>query len=177
MSTFKQGIDARVNEMQSLSATDLKWQRLIASVYTSDDATGQDLEGCFTAKQEGRDLPLTWEHEPNGRYHRFTVDSVKRGDAASRVDISWNGKGIGSTDAATLPFDVPAIGDLALIGATTFSDGEQYATLLFSDRWTPLRTCAASWALPAPTTCASRTMATSSCSIPPSGSQANRTVT
>ena len=139
VSTFKQGIDARVNEMQSLSATDLKWQRLIASVYTSDDATGQDLEGCFTAKQEGRDLPLTWEHEPNGRYHRFTVDSVKRGDAASRVDISWNGERIGSADAATLPFDVPAIGDLALISATTFSDGEQYATLLFSDPLDPVQ--------------------------------------
>jgi len=137
VTTFKQGIDARVNEMQALSAMDLTWQRLVAGVYTSDDATGQDLEGCFTAKQEGRSLPLTWEHEPNGRYHRFTVDSVRRGDKASRVDISWNGDRIGSSDAATLPFDVPAIGDLALISATTFSDGEQYATLLFSDPLDP----------------------------------------
>lgn len=137
VTTFKQGIDARVNEMQPLSATDMKWQRLIASVYTSDDATGQDLEGCFSATQQGRRLALTWEHEANGRYHRITVDSVMRGESTSRVDISWDGKGIGSSDAATLPFDVPAIGELALIGATTFSDGEQYATLLFSDPLDP----------------------------------------
>lgn len=133
VTTYQQGIDAKVTDLQSLSATDLTWQRLIASVYTSDDATGQDLEGCFSAKQEGRSLTLTWEHEPNGRYHRFTVDSVRRGDQASRVDISWNGERIGCSDASTLPFDVPAIGDLTLISATTFSDGEQYATLLFSD--------------------------------------------
>ncbi|MBK9175740.1 MAG: hypothetical protein IPM46_05260, partial [Flavobacteriales bacterium] len=137
VTTFKQGIDVKVNEMQSLSATDLSWQRLIASVYTSDDATGLDLEGCFNAVQQGRKLPLTWEHEPNGRYHRFTVDSVHRSDAASRVDISWNGKTIGGSESATLPFDVPAIGDLTLISASTFSDGEQYATLLFSDPLDP----------------------------------------
>lgn len=133
VATYKQGIDAKVTDMQSLSATDLTWQRLVASVYTSDDATGQDLEGCFAAKQEGRALSLVWEHEPNGRYHRFTVDSVRRGESASRVDITWNGERIGCDDASTLPFDVPAIGELTLISATTFSDGEQYATLLFSD--------------------------------------------
>ncbi|MBK7945781.1 MAG: hypothetical protein IPJ85_10925 [Flavobacteriales bacterium] len=133
VTTVKQGIDARVKEMQALSLNDLTWQRLLLGVYTSDDATGQDLEGCFNAVQGGRKLRLTWEHEPNGRYHRFSVDSVKRGDESSRVDISWNGKAIGSSDAATLPFDVPAIGELSLISATTFSDGEQYATLLFSD--------------------------------------------
>ena len=133
VTTVKQGIDARVKEMQALSLNDLTWQRLLLGVYTSDDATGQDLEGCFNAVQGGRKLRLTWEHEPNGRYHRFSVDSVKRGEESSRVDISWNGKAIGSSDAATLPFDVPAIGELSLISATTFSDGEQYATLLFSD--------------------------------------------
>jgi uncharacterized protein YfaS (alpha-2-macroglobulin family) len=137
VTTFRQGIDVKVNEMQALSAADLTWQRLIASVYTSDDATGQDLEACFTAEQEGRRLPLTWEHEPNGRYHRFSVDSVRRGESASRVEIAWNGRAIGSSDAATLPFEVPAIGELTLISATTFSDGEQYATLLFSDPLDP----------------------------------------
>jgi len=133
VTTFKQGIDAKVSDMQALSPTDLSWQRLIVSVYTSDDATGQDLEGCFTAVQEGRSLPLVWEHEPNGRHHRFTADSVRRGDAASLVEVAWNGKAIGSSDAATLPFHVPSIGDLVLIGTSTFSDGEQYAMLQFSD--------------------------------------------
>ncbi len=96
VSTYKQDLDVKVSDMQSLSATDLTWQRLIVSVYTSDDATGQDLDGCFSATQQGRKLPLTWEHEPNGRYHRFTADSVRRGDKASLVEISWNGKKIGS---------------------------------------------------------------------------------
>ena len=73
VTTFDQGVDVRVSDMQALSSTDMTWQRLIVAVYTSDDATGQDLEGCFTAVQKGRVLPLTWEHEPNGRYHRFVA--------------------------------------------------------------------------------------------------------
>lgn len=137
VTTFKQSVDVRLSEMQALSATDLTWQRLIIAVYTGDDATGQDLESCFAATQQGRRLPLTWEHEPNGRYHRFTADSVRRGDAASLVDISWDAGKIGAEDKGSLPFDVPAIGDLTLISSTTFSDGEQYATLQFSDPLDP----------------------------------------
>lgn len=139
VTTFRQGVDVRVTDMRSLGMTDLEWNRLVVSVYTSDDATGQDLDACFHATQNGRsgDLPVTWEHEPNGRYHRFTVDSVRRGDIPSVVEIGWNAERIGSEDKGTLPFDVPAIGDLALISATTFSDGEQLATLLFSDPLDP----------------------------------------
>jgi hypothetical protein len=35
--------------MQSLSASDLTYQRLIVAVHSGDDATGQEVEGCFTA--------------------------------------------------------------------------------------------------------------------------------
>jgi len=133
VTTVRQGIDVRVSDLQSLSPTDLTWQRLIVSVRTSDDATGQDLGACFSAAQEGRQLALTWEHEPNGLYHRFTVDSVLRAENASSLAITWDGDGIGSEDAGELPFTVPAIGDLTLISATTDSEGEQHATLLFSD--------------------------------------------
>lgn len=131
--TVAQGIDVRVSDLQPLSLSDLTWSRAIVQVYTSDDASGQDLEGCFTAMQDGRRLPLTWEHEPNGRHHRFVADSIHRGDTPSTVTFTWSGKAIGADAEGSLPFDVPAIGDLRLISATTSSDGEQFAELLFSD--------------------------------------------
>ncbi len=131
--TVAQGIDVRVSDLQPLSLSDLTWSQAIVQVYTSDDASGQDLEGCFTAVQDGRRLPLTWEHEPNGRHHRFVADSIHRGDTPSTVTFTWSGKAIGADAEGSLPFDVPAIGDLRLISATTSSDGEQFAELLFSD--------------------------------------------
>lgn len=137
VTTFRQGLDVRLSEMRSLSPTDLEWQRLIVTVYTSDDATGQDLEACIDAGQSGRALPLTWEHEPNGRYHRFVADSVRRGEVASTVEITWDGSRLDSPDKGSLTFDVPAVGELTFISATTVSDGEQYATLQFSDPLDP----------------------------------------
>lgn len=136
VTTPEQRIQARVSDMRSLSATDLTWQRLTAEVYTSDDATGQDLAGCFAAVQGGRALPLSWEHEPNGRHHRFTVDSVRRGEGPSEVAITWDGKSIGA-GKGDLAFTVPSIGQLALLSWTTHSDGEQYATFHFSDPLDP----------------------------------------
>ncbi len=133
VTTHSQHIDASVTEMRSFSATDLSWQQLIVSVYTSDDAAGQDLEGSFTATQGDRDLPLNWLHEPDGKHHRFVVDSVERGETASEVQVTWNGERIGSKDKGSIDFTVPSINELALISSTTSADDEQKAILLFSD--------------------------------------------
>ncbi len=135
--TFRQGLDVRVTDMQSLSTTDLHWQRLVVAVHTSDDAEGQPLPDCFTVTQEQRTLPVTWEHDPNGRSHRFTVDSVRREEHTSLVNVSWNGSKMGTSDKGDLEFEVPAIGDISLVSVSTFSDGEQYASLLFSDPLDP----------------------------------------
>lgn len=132
VNTVRQSLDVRVSDMQSLSASDLTWQRLIVAVH-SGDVIGKEVGSCFTVTQGGRTLALNWVHEPNGRFHTFSVDSVQRGETASTVEISWNGKRIGAAEEGMLPFSVPAIGDLALISAITDSEGEQSATLLFSD--------------------------------------------
>ncbi|MBK7247612.1 MAG: hypothetical protein IPI05_08085 [Flavobacteriales bacterium] len=138
VSTFEQSIDLRVNDLQSLSPSDLTWQRVIVGVFTSDDATGEvryvsDLEGSVSATQDGRKLKMTWEHEPGGTLHRAVADSVLRGEKASRVLFKWDADKIGGKGDGELTFEVPAIGDLQLISAETFTEGEQYATLLFSD--------------------------------------------
>lgn len=137
VTTYAQGINLKVDDMQPVSPGDLTWQRVHVGVYTSDDATGQDLESCVTAEQNGRRLKLLWEHEPNGNFHRAVADSVQRGDQPSTVMFRWNGAAIGSNDKGELVQPVPAIGDLQLIHSETFSDGDQYAALLFSDPLDP----------------------------------------
>lgn len=133
VSIIQQELDVKVTDLQPLSSTDLTWQRVLASAYTSDDATGQDVEGCVKAVQGKRELSLTWEHEANGQFHRFSIDSVQRGDAPDSVRITYNAEKIDGLADSSFWFRVPAIGDLQLISATTTSAEEQYATLLFSD--------------------------------------------
>lgn len=135
--TFEQRIDLRVEDLVSLSPADLTWQRVVVGVFTSDDAMGQDLEGSVSATQDGRTLKMTWEHEPGGTLHRAMADSVRRGDKASTVVFTWDAGTIGGKGTGSQTFNVPAIGDFSLIAATTSTDGEQSATLLFSDPLDP----------------------------------------
>ncbi len=133
VTTHQQNIDPKITEMRSIATNDLSWQQLIVSVYTSDDATGQDLDGSFTATQGDHTLPLNWQHEPNGKYHRFVVDSVRRSEDPSEVEITWNGERIGSKDKGSIGFTVPSINELSLISSDTETQDEQKAILLFSD--------------------------------------------
>src|SRR5690606_8221383 len=95
--TYAQGIDLQVADLQSLSHADLTWQRLIVNVFTSDDATGQDLAGSVSATQNGRTLKMTWEHEPGGTLHRAVADSVLRGEGSSLVHFTWDASKLGGT--------------------------------------------------------------------------------
>jgi uncharacterized protein YfaS (alpha-2-macroglobulin family) len=137
VTTYRQGIEGTISDLRALSTTDLTWQQAQVAVRTSDDATGQDLEGCFTAEQDGRRLTLVWEHEPNGLLHRVVADSVRRTDAAGAVVFRWNGERIDSKDQGELTFPVPALGDLQLVSTEVSGEGEQSASLLFSDPLDP----------------------------------------
>lgn len=133
VTTFRQGIDVRISAMQSLSPTDLTWQRVVLDVHTSDHADGSDLAQCFKATQGDRELRIHWEHAPDGSLHRAVADSVERTDAPGKVLFRWNGEKIGSRDQGDTTFVIPSLGDLVLISSSTTTEGERSATLQFSD--------------------------------------------
>ena len=135
--TFGQQIDLHVEDLSSISPKDLTWQRVVVGVFTSDDANGQDLEGSVKAVQDGRPLKMTWEHEPNGTLHRAVADSVLRGTKASAVEFTWDAGHIGGQGSGSQVFQVPAVGDFSLISSSANSEGDQNATLLFSDPLDP----------------------------------------
>lgn len=72
--TIRQGIKATIADLQRNSLDDPRWQRLVFSIRTSDDATGQALSTCFNASQNGRDLHLRWEHDTG-----WTIAQTDRG--------------------------------------------------------------------------------------------------
>lgn len=135
--TLEQRIDLQVSDMYPHSPTDLKWQRVVVTVFTCDDATGQDLDAALKATQDGRKLKLGWEHEPGGTLHRAVADSVMRGDGPGQIEFAWDARKLDGEGSGTLVFDVPAIGDFSLLRSETANEGEQSITLLFSDPLDP----------------------------------------
>lgn len=142
VNTYEQGIELNLEDMYPSTPADLRRQRVVMAVFTSDDATGQDLEGAVTASQNGRKLKLNWEHEPGGTQHRAVADSVQRGEQAGQVEFTWDERKIGGKEKGSLNVDIPALGNFSLVRSTTTSEGEQSATLLFSDPIDPAQNLA-----------------------------------
>lgn len=134
---LQQHIEVQVSDIHPHSPGDLAWQRVVVSVFTSDDATGQDLEGAVNAVQNGRKLRMSWEHEPGGTLHRAVADSVMRGEGPSTVEFAWDARKLGGEGSGSIYFDVPAIGEFSLLRTETTDQAEQSISLLFSDPLDP----------------------------------------
>jgi len=133
ITTFEQSVHMQVSDLRAMDQDDLTWQRLLVEVRTADHTDPEALQACFTVLQDGQARRLLWEHDSDGRQHRFLVDSLRRGEQASEVVLGWKGKAIGAEGEGSERFTVPPIGKLRLISARASSEGEQFAELLFSD--------------------------------------------
>lgn len=106
----------------------MTWQ-----VTTADQARADQLVACFSARQDGRDVPLRITSSPDRVRHELVADSVRRGPAATVVDLIWDGSAIGSADEGRTSLDLPETGRFALLNARALLDGEQQVRLLFSE--------------------------------------------
>ena len=119
--------------LKNYTVKDLKRQFLTGSVYLSDWAEDEQVEALFTPKQDGRLLPVTWEHNSESNEHSFTVDSIFRTEKNSQVLLSWDGKNIGSRDKGELYVEVPALGDFKVLSTRVTQQPNQSVAIYFSD--------------------------------------------
>jgi len=132
-STIEQNLDVRVEGLQAMRAEDLKWQQLQGSVTTADFDDASLVEKSVEARQGNRKLSMRWDHATDRLGHRFTIDSIERGDKASQLRIAWSGKPIGVDKQGEEKVQVPAIGDFSVIEAVVVQGAEQHIVVRFSD--------------------------------------------
>lgn len=133
----EQSLSVEVFGLEAQDATDLKQQVLTGAVYVTDDAKAEDLEKVLTATQQGKALPITWEHDPDGMTHNFTVGQIVRGTSASEVTIAWNAKPLGLKTKDETKVTIPALGDFTVMSARVVQADNQYVVLHFSDPLLP----------------------------------------
>jgi hypothetical protein len=74
----QQALEVTFGGVESYDTYDLKWQIIHGSAITYDYADGELVEKSVTALQNGKPLPVLWEHDEDGRTHRFRLDSIRR---------------------------------------------------------------------------------------------------
>jgi len=130
---LKQAIDVDFLGMEAIDQEDLKWQLINGSILTYDYADSDNLENSFTVLQEGKELPIKWEHNTEGKTHQFVIDSVKRTETRNQVILQWNGKQLGFDKKGEEVFEVPSLGEFKVLDVKITQQPEQFVTIYFSD--------------------------------------------
>ena len=126
---FVDGLEAESGEEDDLVLT--------GSIMTADFADSEAVEGVLSAEQDGADLEVRWQHDPDGMNHRFAVQGVTRGGRDDEVRLRWNGRGIGTSAQGIQDIAIPARNVFRIITVRAESDDRQYALVRFSDPLDP----------------------------------------
>jgi len=131
--TFKQAVFVYVDAPVAVSLAELTKQQISGKVLTSDYANPGKAEKVLNATQDGKVLPLTWQHSENGKTHEFTIQDVSRNENASSVVVKWNGRPIGVDENDKIEIEIPALGDFKIAKVQMKKGVEQAVDVYFSD--------------------------------------------
>ncbi len=89
---MKQTFEINIFGLQSVNEQRPELQQISGIFVTADVDDDQAVEKILTATQQGKELPITWQHKPDGREHQFSIDGIVRGEDSSQVTLAWDGK-------------------------------------------------------------------------------------
>ena len=135
--TVQQIVEINIDGLRTYDVHNLALEKLNGTLSTSDVADEVSVEKVLTAKQDGKELKISWTHDADKRNHYFQVDSVIRKEQRGKIELVWDGSPIQSETKGTTTYDVPALGDMILVSAKAVQGEEQYLELQFSDPLLP----------------------------------------
>ncbi len=135
--TMKQGILMHYYGFKAYDPNDLARQKYQGNLTTADYAEGSIIAALFSARQEGKNLPVSWDHSPDGTDHYFTIDSVVRSDKTGEIALEWKGKLIDADENSGQKIEIPALGDFKVVNINIVQQPEQCITVYFSDPLDP----------------------------------------
>jgi len=113
--TITQNFDVDLESQQTYEPGDLQWLRFTGTLKTADFLDKTRLDDLLRASQDGKSLIITWDPDPDGREHRFRIDSVQRKEKAGKLLIAWNGKSIGVQRKGNMEAIIPALGEFKIM--------------------------------------------------------------
>ncbi len=106
---------------------------LTGELETADVEAGGGIEKVLSAAQDGKTLPVKWQHNDAAKTHVFVVENISRSKNANNLNLSWNGSGQGMEVKGERAVAVPAAGDFKVLNVAGMNEAEQYASVQFSD--------------------------------------------
>ncbi len=119
--------------LEALESYDNEWSYRNAAVETSDLVSFDQVKAIISAKQSDKNLSIKWyEANDMATYFRFKIDSIKRADEESTVNLKWDGGPIDAENSGENNFIVPAKNVFKVLDITTEGLGSPKITVNFS---------------------------------------------
>jgi uncharacterized protein YfaS (alpha-2-macroglobulin family) len=130
---IKQSFELTPGAIRTYESKGMNWYYMEGGILAADVITNNEIEQVLKAKQNSRNLKITWTHTDDRRVHSFRVDSIQRQEERGKVVLTWNGKDIGIDEKGEKVVEIPALGDFSVMNTTIVQQPEQYVSLQFSD--------------------------------------------
>ncbi len=102
-------------------------------ITTADFMKPEDAGILLKARQDGKELPITWNRVSEASKYPFFIDSISRSIVESKVIIEWNGKGIDIDVEGSDTLTIPALGDFKVMEIKVQQQPSQLLIIQFSD--------------------------------------------
>jgi uncharacterized protein YfaS (alpha-2-macroglobulin family) len=130
---IKQDYKVEKVNLKPTDFTDLKSNEYEGKVNLIDFAPDELVEQIVSVTQNGKNLPLTWEHVAATNEHVFKAKDVIRTETAGSLTVQWNGKSIGLDKSGSETVDVPALSDFKITQVNVHQSPAQSLQLFFTD--------------------------------------------
>ena len=119
--------------IESYSNTDLTWNILNGELILSDYADIEKIEQALSVSQNGVQKNVRWTHNEDLNTHLFTVDSIKREEKTSYVEISLDEDVLPTVNQLQEKVKIPGINDFSVLNIVVKQSPDQIVYVYFSD--------------------------------------------
>lgn len=131
--TKKQRFNVEIKGFHAYENEDLTQQKLSGTVHTSDYVKNENLEKTLIAKQDNKNLTISWEHLEDGVTHNFIIEQIERKKEKGKINLSWNGKEIHSEIKGEKTVEIPPLGYFDVFDVKLTHEPKQCIVVYFTD--------------------------------------------
>jgi len=132
--TIKQTFEVELDGLKASDRIDSRQQQLSGKIITADSENGIDIEKILHAGQEGKDLEISWTHNPSRIEHSFIVSGIMRNETQSEVILTFDGGPIGIERKDVQNIVLPPIDKFAVSQVRPVIGETQYVEIRFTDQ-------------------------------------------
>ena len=125
--------DFKIN-LGNLQSYDKDWQHLSATIEASDVLDSLAVRNILNVSQKNNTPKLKWDKEvTSGRLYHVVIDSIRRFEEDSKLQISWDGSAVNSATSGDETYTIPGKNNFTVVDIKTYKTPQTSVQINFSD--------------------------------------------